>query len=47
VLPTGTKLGPYEVVEPLGADGMGEAYIGSLEGGDPKVITAESRALRV
>jgi len=25
-LATGTKLGPYEVVAPLGAGGMGEAY---------------------
>ena len=25
-LPTGTRLGPYEVVSPLGAGGMGEVY---------------------
>jgi serine/threonine protein kinase len=25
-LPSGTKLGPYEVVGPLGAGGMGEVY---------------------
>ena len=25
-LSAGTQLGPYEVVEPLGAGGMGEAY---------------------
>ena len=25
-LVSGTKLGPYEVVEPLGAGGMGEVY---------------------
>src|SRR5580700_3612684 len=25
-LPSGTKLGPYEVQEPLGAGGMGEVY---------------------
>ena len=25
-LPAGTRLGPYEVVEPLGAGGMGEVY---------------------
>jgi eukaryotic-like serine/threonine-protein kinase len=25
-LPVGTKLGPYEVVSPLGAGGMGEVY---------------------
>ena len=24
--PPGTKFGPYEVVSPLGAEGMGEAY---------------------
>src|SRR5438034_733600 len=25
-LPTGTKLGPYEIVSPLGAGGMGEVF---------------------
>jgi serine/threonine protein kinase len=25
-LPLGTKLGPYEIVSPLGAGGMGEVY---------------------
>ena len=25
-LPTGAKLGPYEIVEPIGAGGMGEVY---------------------
>jgi hypothetical protein len=25
-LATGTKLGPYEIVGPLGAGGMGEVY---------------------
>src|SRR5471030_1310904 len=25
-LPTGTRLGPYEIVDPLGAGGMGEVY---------------------
>jgi eukaryotic-like serine/threonine-protein kinase len=25
-LPTGTKLGPYEIQSPLGAGGMGEVY---------------------
>jgi serine/threonine protein kinase len=24
--PAGSKLGPYEIVAPLGADGMGEVY---------------------
>jgi serine/threonine-protein kinase len=26
-LPTGTRLGPYEIVSPLGAGGMGEVYL--------------------
>ncbi len=25
-LATGTRLGPYEIVAPIGADGMGELY---------------------
>jgi eukaryotic-like serine/threonine-protein kinase len=25
-LPAGTRLGPYEIVDPLGAGGMGEVY---------------------
>ena len=26
-LATGTKLGPYEIISPLGAGGMGEVYL--------------------
>lgn len=26
MLPGGSRLGPYEIVAPLGADGMGEVY---------------------
>jgi serine/threonine protein kinase len=25
-IPTGTRLGPYEIVEPIGAGGMGQVY---------------------
>ena len=26
VIPAGTKLGPYEILAPIGAGGMGEVY---------------------
>ena len=36
-LETGTKLGPYEILSPLGAGGMGEVYLANDSKLDRKV----------
>jgi len=41
-LSTGTRFGPYEILSPLGADGMGEVYWAR----DPRLQRAHSAPLR-
>jgi len=36
-LATGTKLGPYEILSPLGAGGMGEVYLANDSKLDRKI----------
>jgi len=46
---SGTKLGPYEIVTPLGAGGMGEVYLGGagrLTVSQSKTATRVSRVRR-
>jgi len=35
----GTRLGPYEIVAPVGAGGMGEVYAADSKSGDKVAIT--------
>jgi hypothetical protein len=43
-LAAGTKFGPYEILAPLGAGGMGKLYR-SLDTRHPEVMRARVRAL--